>query len=152
MREIKFRGKRVFDKTWVYGSYTAMREDDSNNPFRSDIPKTYHRIWQYEPGDWNMGGYANYEVIRETVGQFTGMKDKNGVDIYDGDEFQYRKHDGYFLVDFVGAVTFKDGCFGFIVISNTSTGYFVPFSKFDELQEDFLNHIEIIGNIHDNLN
>jgi hypothetical protein len=67
----------------------------------------------------------------------------------EGDIFKYRKHDGYFLDDFVGVVKYKDGSFGFTVIGEASTGYFVPFSKFDELHEDFLDHIEIIGNIHD---
>ena len=149
MENIEFKAKMVDGGVWVYGSYTAMREDDHNECFRTKPHKIYHRIWQWESGDWNMGGYANYEVIPETVCQWTILFDKNRTKLYDGDKFQYRKHDGYFLGDFVGVVKFKDGCFGFTVIGEASTGYFVPFSKFDELQEDFLDHIEIIGNIHD---
>ncbi|MDD4439652.1 MAG: YopX family protein, partial [Tissierellia bacterium] len=89
------------------------------------------------------------EITPETVCQWTGLTDKNGKRLYKGDIFQYRKHDGYFLDDFVGVVKYKNGSFGFTVIGETSTGYFAPFPKFDELQEDFLNHIEIICNIHD---
>ena len=74
---------------------------------------------------------------------------KNKQDLFEGDIFNYSKHPGYLYDDFQGEVKFKDGCFGFTSLFDTSTGYFVPFSKFDELQEDFLNHIEIIGNIHD---
>ena len=51
--------------------------------------------------------------------------------------FSIENMTGYFLDDFVGVVKFKDGCFGFTVIGEASTGYFVPFSKFDELHEDF---------------
>ena len=149
MREIEFKAKRGCDGVWVYGSYTAMREDDHNECLRTKPHKIYHRIWQWEPGDWDMGGYVNYEVIPETVCQWTILFDKNKTKLYDGDKFQYRKHDGYFLDDFVGVVKFKNGSFGFTVIGEASTGYFVPFSKFDELYEDFLDHIEIIGNIHD---
>lgn len=85
MREIEFKAKRVNDGEWVYGSYTAMREDDRNECFRTEPHKIYHRIWQWESGDWNMGGYANYEVIPETVCQFTGLLDKQGVKIFEGD-------------------------------------------------------------------
>ena len=61
MREIEFKAQKVDDGVWVYGSYTAMREDDHNECFRTKPHKIYHRIWQWEPGDWDMGGYVNYE-------------------------------------------------------------------------------------------
>lgn len=133
MREIEFKAKRVDDGGWVYGflsdidEITAPDEDDSVG---------YHTM-------------DAYSVIPETVCQWTGLFDKNKTKLYDGDKFQYRKHDRYWLDDFIGVVGFEDGSFGFTVIGKTSTGYFAPFSKVDELQEDFLNHIEIIGNIHD---
>ena len=85
MREIEFKAKRVDDGVWVYGSYTAMREDDHNECFITKPHKIYHRIWQWESGDWNMGGYANYEVIPETVCQWTGLLDKQGSKIFEGD-------------------------------------------------------------------
>ncbi len=151
MREIEFKAKRVDDGVWVYGSYTAMREDDHNECLRTKPHKMYHRIWQWESGDWDMGGYANYEVIPETVCQWTTLNDKNGKRLYKGDIFQYRKHKGYWFDDFIGVVGFKDGSFGYYVITEQSdiSNEFHPFSYHDELKEDFLDHIEVIGNIYD---
>ena len=85
------------------------------------------------------------------VMQYTGLRDRIGVKIYDGDKFQYRKHKGYWPDDFIGVVRFKDGCFGYEVITEQFdiSNEFHPFSYHDELQADFLDHIEIIGNIHD---
>jgi len=72
MREIKFRGKRKDNGEWVYGdvihfpSTTAIGHPDKDGV-----------CWE------------EYDVIPETVGQSTGLKDKNDVEIYDGDVFRY---------------------------------------------------------------
>lgn len=135
MREIEFKAQRVDNGAWVYGflsdidEITVPNEDDSVGYYTMDA----------------------YNVIPETVCQWTTLTDKNGARLYKGDIFVYQKHDGYLLDNFMGAVEFEDGCYGYSVyfkyVKNAKT--FTPFSKFDELQEDFLNHIEIIGNIHD---
>ena len=133
MRKIKFRGQRVDNKEWVYGSYTQMREEDHNECFRTEPHKTYHRIWQWEAGDWNMGGYANYEVIPETVGQFTGLKDKNWVEIYEGDIFHLGDKNITYTVVWhdTGLRGKQNGASNYVGI------------------EHWKRHIEIIGNIHD---
>ena len=151
-REIKFRGKRTDNGEWVYGNLIKESEDCciSTDDIGIELDDDYWaNSYGYPPSSSDFHITNIYEVISKTVGQFTGLLDKNGVEIYEGDIFKYRKHDGYFLDDFVGVVKYKDGSFGFTVIGEASTGYFVPFSKFDELHEDFLDHIEIIGNIHD---
>ena len=69
MREIKFKGKRLDSKRWVNGYYIFQ----------------FSQHYIFEVDGLNGSKVIKHEVYPETVGQFTGLKDKNGVEIYEGD-------------------------------------------------------------------
>lgn len=119
MREILFRGIRKDTHEWVYGFYGEYFNGKKNIPCISIVDT--HAIT----------GSLCYEVIPETVGQFTGLTDKNGKRIYEGD----------LLGDsagFIHKVFFEDGCF--------MRKHGLRYSTLGTT-----HHImEAVGNIHDN--
>ena len=82
MREIIFRGKRADNGEWVYGSLITER-----NMFDGNL-MTMHIQDIEEPYDDNL-------IDDETVGQFTGLTDKNGTKIFEGDILSAHLDDGY---------------------------------------------------------
>lgn len=130
VRKIKFRGKDIDTGEWRYGYlsffYTAGR--DKNGFILTDKAQIYSQ----EDG-------RCYDVLAETVGQFTGLFDKNGKEIYEGDILLMSEDDGCMIYNKVGI---KDGCFGYIGEVN---GELIPFCHCDVIEE-------VVGNIFDNPN
>ncbi len=132
VRKIKFRGKDIDTGEWRYGYlsffYTAGR--DKNGFILTDKAQIYSQ----EDG-------RCYDVLAETVGQFTGKTDKNKKEIYEGDIVRVYSKDGTFNI----VVKWSNDSMGFMacyVDGNQS-----PFSWFTNL---LTYELEVIGNIHDN--
>ena len=121
-REIKFRGKRIDNGEWVYGYLYRLSE--KLNPFIMLIDRR---------GE-------SYEVDPKTVGQYTGQKDKNGEELYEGD-ILHRDCYGDVRIEFGKGVFWVRDADGVRYVNRCCN---IPISYFPT--EDY----EKIGNIHDN--
>ena len=141
MREILFRGKRCDNGEWVQGYYIRADHHWHNHGI--------HKDWITSGASANGGWFAlhnKYAVKAETVGQFTGLTDKNGKKIFDG--------------DIVRVCLDPEICVGNVIWDSDIASYNIPFNngKCVLPLDIFIAKnkvgdkvwIEVIGNIHDN--
>lgn len=158
MREILFRGKRNDNGKWVEG-FIYKHESPlvcfSTDP--REEPKWY--ICKTAFADWNMPRNVEFiEVIPETVGQYTGLKDKNGKKIFEGDIVKAQGEDYVFDGAYVFVVRYGK-CGG---VANADAHGYMGFylegvdsdTKIAEgfgLRDDicYFTDIEVIDNIHE---
>jgi uncharacterized phage protein (TIGR01671 family) len=135
MREILFRGKRIDNGEWVYSQTVFSHLDNFYIPaqnLKCTVMRsldTVGNISEIRCKD----GKCFFRVQTETIGQFTGLTDKNGAKIFEGDIVD--------CLDYLGEVYYDpDGCYDL----RDNTG---------EMRGDFIGTCysrEVIGNIHDN--
>lgn len=119
MREIKFRAREIATKKYIYGNLIHYEEGANFSIFETDIRK-----------------YSE-DVDLNTIGQYTGLNDGKGVDIYEGDILQYKDSNG---VTQIGEVRYDQNHCCFIVQGLKSAPQ--SLNAFWEFK--------VVGNVYDN--
>ena len=121
MREIKFRGIALYGVDFICGS--LLIETNEAGRVEYFIKRNTSKI----------------QATEETVGQYTGLKDKNGVEIYEGDVCHIFTNDKTKIV-------FHMGAFGYWIWNNKDYRKFIPLCQ-DNISTYY---IEVVGNIYQN--
>ena len=132
MREILFRGKRIDNGEWVEGIFLQDK----------DLEQYYIEYFDYYSTiDGLQRDYCQYEIIYETIGQYTGLIDKNGKKIFEGDIIDTPDR----LVEVVWLKGNAQFDLNFIRYAHD-----IRISNFRGIEMRDLCDYEVIGNVHDN--
>lgn len=147
MREIKFRGLTENTRKMVYGSLVCY-------------PSGHYSIEDHLRGVDNI--VHVYNVVPETIGQFTGLRDKNGTEIFEGDVVKFSNWASAHKCEKCGHEKSTEA-YGFVKFSNSKSYDQYPSRSvavyvvemlgkcsIDETDLDDSEELEVIGNIHEN--
>lgn len=151
MREIKFRGRKS-NGEWIYGDLVHNVGVGASTALI--FPEEAHDSWD------------RYIVLTDTIGQFTGLHDKNGKEIYEGDVlfvrewknlamgmFDHKEREQFSLEDCKGELLYERQRVVYFEEGSMCAGdYYISalWDKQDKRHQYPIFEVEIIGNIHDN--
>jgi len=134
-REHKYRGKRLDNGKWVYGSFLGGRLCHIMS----------HKTVKKTDSTSMFAGYEVLPVLPETVGEYTGLKDKYGKKIYKGDIIRYISKYLEHPVDF--EVVYYNGCYAQRHLDTKMED--MPEEATDAIYR-YWNQLKVIGDIHEN--
>ena len=135
MREILFRGKRTDNGEWIEGYYRDLDGEHPRILKENIFIGKFGRVLEFK----------NIDVIPETVGQFTGLTDKNGVRIFEGDICRFKRFNDVHI----GKIVFNATTASFVMWYQPIVGAYGEKAT-QKMLLSVCDDIEVIGNIHDN--
>ena len=135
MREILFRGKRVDNGEWIEGYFLPGNERKSLHPC----------IFVYLP---ETQSFECFDIDIDTLGEYTGLTDKNGTRIFEGDILGYSEQSELRYLNNVRFVVLYDNLNACFVVERYVNGNYKLQKRLATFNPS--KHLEVIGNVYDN--